>query len=242
MDWKTCRSKTRKIENSVIAMIVAIFIAGAIFDYFVSKGIVFVYVNDINSLSLTLLQIQAAITTLTITIVALLSGSISDSYMGIPLSMYFLEIRPCVLKQKRVICIEFVGLVCNVFMHIFSAYNVVIAVFLASMLLILISIFEIYEIFKGRHQTLDEIESYVYRQIEIQKDCYELGKNLIYDWKNMAVLQPESEFERYSKIYFKLIDTILSKNKDIDQVNDLSEDFASFLLTHESILLSFLKM
>ncbi len=234
MDWKTCRSKTRKIENSVIAMIVAIFIAGAIFDYFVSKGIVFVYVNDINSLSLTLLQIQAAITTLTITIVALLSGSISDSYMGIPLSMYFLEIRPCVLKQKRVICIEFVGLVCNVFMHIFSAYNVVIAVFLASMLLILISIFEIYEIFKGRHQALDEIESYVYRQIEIQKDCYELGKNLIYDWKNMAVLQPESEFERYSKIYFKLIDTILSKNKAITKVNDLSEDFASFLLTHES--------
>ena len=234
MDWKTCRSKTRKIENSVIAMIVAIFIAGAIFDYFVSKGIVFVCVNDINSLSLTLLQIQAAITTLTITIVALLSGSISDSYMGIPLSMYFLEIRPCVLKQKRVICIEFVGLVCNVFMHIFSAYNVVIAVFLASMLLILISIFEIYEIFKGRHQTLDEIESYVYRQIEIQKDCYELGKNLIYDWKNMAVLQPESEFERYSKIYFKLIDTILSKNKAITKVNDLSEDFASFLLTHES--------
>ena len=37
MDWKTCRSKTRKIENSVIAMIVAIFIAGAIFDY--NKGI-----------------------------------------------------------------------------------------------------------------------------------------------------------------------------------------------------------
>ena len=37
----------------------------------------------------------------------------------------------------------------------FSAYNVVIAVFLASMLLILISIFEIYEIFKGRHQTLE---------------------------------------------------------------------------------------
>lgn len=234
MDWKTCRSKTRKIENSVIAMIVAIFIAGAIFDYFVSKGIVFVYVNDIDSLSLTLLQIQAAITTLTITIVALLSGSISDSYMGIPLSMYFLEIRPCVLKQKRVICIEFVGLVCNVFMHIFSAYNVVIAVFLASMLLILISIFEIYEIFKGRHQTLDEIESYVYRQIEIQKDCYEIGKNLIYDWKNMAVLQSESEFERYSKIYFKLIETILSKNKVITKVNDLSEDFALFLLTHES--------
>ena len=187
MDWKTCRSKTRKIENSVIAMIVVIFIAGAIFDYFVSKGIVFVYVNDINSLSLTLLQIQAAITTLTITIVALLSGSISDSYMGIPLSMYFLEIRPCILKQKRVICAEFIGLVCSVFMHIFSAYNGVIAIFFASMILILISIFEIYEVFKGRHQTLDEIESYVYNQIETSKECYELGKNLIYDWKNMAV-------------------------------------------------------
>ncbi|SFG59742.1 hypothetical protein [Oribacterium sp. WCC10] len=59
-----------------------------------------------------------------------------------------------------------------------------------------------YEIFKGRHQTLDEIEAYVYNQIEITKDCYKLGKNLIYDWKNMAVSQSEDEFERHSKIYF----------------------------------------
>ena len=234
MGWNTCKRKTRAVEISAIIMIISIIVEGIISDCLVSKGVVFVYVNNINGLSLTLLQIQAAITTLTITIIALLSGSISDSYMGIPISMYYLEIRPCILKQKRVICIEFVGLVCNVFMHIFSAYNVVIAVFLASMILILISVFEIYEIFKGRHQALEEIESYVYNQIEIKKDCYGLVKNLIYDWKNAAVLQTEDEFERYWKIYFKLIEVILSKYKDIDQVNDLSEDFASFLLTHES--------
>ena len=46
--------------------------------------------------------------------------------------------------------------------------------------------------------------------------------------------QSEDEFEKHSKIYFNLLETILSKNKDIAQVNDLSEDFASFLLTHES--------
>ena len=234
MSWNACKRKARTVEISAIIMIISIIVEGIISDCLVSKGVVFVYVNNINGLSLTLLQIQAAITTLTITIIALLSGSISDSYMGIPLSMYYLEIRPCILKQKRVICIEFVGLICNVFMHIFSAYNVVIAVFLASMILILISVFEIYEIFKGRHQALEEIESYVYNQIEIKKDCYGLGKNLIYDWKNVAVLQTEDEFERYWKIYFKLIEVILSKYKDIDQVNDLSEEFASFLLTHES--------
>lgn len=234
MDWNACKSKTKIVEISAIVIIIGIVMAGVVSDCLVSKGVVFVYVNDINNLSLTLLQIQAAITTLTITIVALLSGSISDSYMGIPLSMYFLEIRPCILKQKRVICAEFIGLVCSVFMHIFSAYNGVIAIFFASMILILMSIFEIYEVFKGRHQTLDEIESYVYNQIETSKECYELGKNLIYDWKNMAAFQSEDEFEKHSKIYFNLMETILSKNKDIVQVNDLSEDFASFLLTHES--------
>lgn len=234
MSWNAYKRKARTVEISAIIMIILIIVEGIISDCLVSKGVVFVYVNNINDLSLTLLQIQAAITTLTITIIALLSGSISDSYMGIPLNMYYLEIRPCILKQKRVICIEFVGLVCNVFMHIFSAYNVVIAVFFASMILILISVFEIYEIFKGRHQALEEIESYVYNQIEIKKDCYGLGKNLIYDWKNVAVLQTEDEFERYWKIYFKLIEVILSKYKDIDQVNDLSEEFASFLLAHES--------
>lgn len=69
----------------------------------VEHGIIFHIVEDLNDVSLTLLQIQAAVTTLTLTIIDLLSGNVSDSYMGIPISMFYLEKRPFLLKQKAVI-------------------------------------------------------------------------------------------------------------------------------------------
>lgn len=75
----------------------------------VEHGIIFHIVEDLNDVSLTLLQIQAAVTTLTLTIIDLLSGNVSDSYMGIPISMFYLEKRPFLLKQKAVILTEFLA-------------------------------------------------------------------------------------------------------------------------------------
>ena len=94
MDWDLYRKKIQYKEILVIIFAVLMAVSGVIFDFLVARGCIFLEVNDLNEVSLVLLQIQATITTLTLTIIALLSGNISDFYMGISISAYFLEIRP----------------------------------------------------------------------------------------------------------------------------------------------------
>ena len=98
-------------------------ILGVIADIKVANGFVFHYIEDINSFSLTLLQIQASIATLTIALVALISGNISDSYMGVSVSNYYLNLRPAILKQKVIIVFSMILLTAGVVLHIWEAYN-----------------------------------------------------------------------------------------------------------------------
>ena len=233
MKWKDNVSNTKVKEEVIIAVLGIILLVGVISDYLVSTGCVLIEVKDLTNASLVFLQIQATITTLIITIIALLSGSISDSYMGIPVSMFYLEIRPVYLKQKRVILIEFVSLAISLCAHLLGMYNFVIVNFLVSLVLILVSAFEIYEVFNGKKTTLEEIESYVQFLIDGGENLSKHGRALIYDWKNIIQGQPESDFDKYSKVFFDIIDSMLSGDGIINEINSLAEDMSLFLLMNE---------
>ena len=149
MKWKDNVRNTKFKEEVIIAVLGIALLFGVISDYLVSTGCVLIEVIDITDVSLVFLQIQATVTTLIITIIALLSGSISDSYMGIPVSNFYLEIRPVFFKQKRIILIEFVSLAISSCAHLLGMYNFVIVNFLTSLVLILVSALEIYAVFNG---------------------------------------------------------------------------------------------
>lgn len=234
MNWKDRRKRSITIEIIVIAIAIVILLIGCVCDVLVERGIIFHIVEDLNDVSLTLLQIQAAVTTLTLTIIALLSGNISDSYMGIPISMFYLEKRPFLLKQKAVILAEFLALALSIWGHIYGAYNLVIAFFMSSMILIVISILEIYEVFKGKRGTLEEVESYVRFLFENEKNYKDIGDAFIEDWKSIAQTQSKEEFDHYFQVFCVLIERILNCEKNIDDVNSYSENMALFLLEHES--------
>lgn len=234
MDWDSYRKKIQYKEILVIIFAVLMAVSGVIFDLLVARGSIFLEVNDFNEVSLVLLQIQATITTLTLTIIALLSGNISDFYMGISISAYFLEIRPVFLKQRRIIVIEFLTLALSVICHLLGEYNSVVMCFFISMVIILVAIFEIYAIFKGRRKSEDEIVLYVNYLIENNNNYLEIGENLLYDWKRVADKQSVEDFDDYSKVFFALISKILSKYKKVDEVKTLAENITMFLLTNES--------
>lgn len=234
MNWVDNRKRIKCIEFSIIILAILSTFFGIICDFLVSKGNVIIRVAELSVFSLTLLQIQATITTLTLTIIALLSGNISDSYMGIPISKFYLEIRPYMLKQKIVICVEFFELLFCVLCQILAFYNTMIASFVSSMFIILVSIFNTYSIFRGVRNTLDEIEYYIYYQISVGKNCVNIGEQLVYDWKKIVSYQSTEEFDKYMEFFTKTINAILTYEGMTEDINSLSESMSLFLLTHDS--------
>ncbi|WP_044936633.1 hypothetical protein [Pseudobutyrivibrio sp. LB2011] len=236
MNWKKRRKKVVIVESIIIVFVSILFVVGIVCDYLVSRGIVFHIVTDFNDISLVLLQIQATITTITLSIIALLSGAINTSYYGVPVSMFYLEKKPFLLKQKTVIIIEFMCMVINIWAHIYSKYNTVIALFMGSMIIIVASILEVYGIFRGRRVTLSEIKDYVEFLFENDANYSVVGTCFIDDWKEIVSLQSSEEFENYMSFFHKLLIRIISKEKDTDTLNSLTENIAYYLLSHNTKL------
>ncbi len=106
-DWKKVRSKAIIIEILAVFAIAVFIVIGLLLQLH-SNTILGTISNNIDkNFALTILQIQAMVNTLTISIIALISGCVSDSSMGIVFSDYYLNIRPYIFKQKRIVAITF---------------------------------------------------------------------------------------------------------------------------------------
>lgn len=103
-EWKKIRKKYFLLDIIGISGIILCFMVGILSDWnvLVKKNILII-IDDIESFSLTILQIQATVGTLIVAIIALIAGNISDSYMGISVSDFYLNIKPWKLKQKILI-------------------------------------------------------------------------------------------------------------------------------------------
>lgn len=219
-----------------ITLSIIFIILGIIFDGLVSKGIVFYEVESLIDYSMVLLQIQASIGTLTIAIIALISGNITDSYMGVSVSDYYLNIRPWILKQKRIIFASLILLVVNVIFHMWRLYNLVIFIFIITFILVGVSIAEIYSIFGGKRKMQKEIEKY-YKHVMQKTDNYqeklEVCSAFIEDWKEVSKTQNEEEFEKYTKLLMEGIEVLLNERTDqsIKDINKLTHEIAINLLT-----------
>jgi putative uncharacterized protein (fragment) len=80
----------------ILLFTIAFLFLGAMIDSMVicKQILVIIKVENISEFSLALIQIQATIVTLMLSIIGILSGVLSDQYMGVSVSYYFLEIKP----------------------------------------------------------------------------------------------------------------------------------------------------
>ena len=105
-EWNRIHKQNKKLECIALIIMAICFLLGGWCDWNVLiKDNVLIFVKDINSFSLTILQIQASVGTLIIAIIALITGNISDSYMGVSISDFYLNIKPWKLTQKILIFI-----------------------------------------------------------------------------------------------------------------------------------------
>lgn len=118
------------------------------------------------------LQIHASLLSLTIALVAVMSGLISDSYMGISYTDFRLNIRPIGYNQHTIIkrSLAFIAIAALSFW--FQLYYLVAGFLFCEILLIYISVCSIYSIFKGKQSLQKEIKDYTRSMQVSQPQCY----------------------------------------------------------------------
>ena len=106
-EWKKIQ-KTYKIRELIgITGMIMSFVIGAICDWNVLvQSNILIPIDDIEAFSLTIIQIQATVGTLIFTIIALITGNISDSYIGVSISDFYLNLKPWKLTQKVLIVVS----------------------------------------------------------------------------------------------------------------------------------------
>ena len=231
-EWKRIRCFRTLRELVAIGIFLGIIAICIYYEVVFKKGISLFGDAKLDDISLAILQIQATVMTLSLTIITILSGSIADSYMGVAISEYYLEKRPVLFKQRCIIIIEFVCLICSVFFHIITKDSLVIACFLISVGLILISVAEVYSSFKGKNHTSNEIELYVRYLFEEDEKYQNTGKSFLKDWKAIVEKQSLEEFNQYFNLFIILVKRCI-RQSDIRFANSLSEEMSIFLLQHE---------
>lgn len=211
--WKKIRGKHKTLELLGIIGIVACIIIGSICDWHVLvRNNILIEIDDIESFSLTIIEVQATLGALIIAIIALITGNISDSYMGVPISEFYLNIRPWKLTQKTLIIIALFFSLMGLIAHALNLYNIVFYIFIATIIVILVSILEIYAAFKGKNKQNQEIEAYINYIIEAgiksDKKC-ELFENFVEDWEKDIEFQDKQSYEKYLKVFEKFLVTVL---------------------------------
>ena len=216
--WKMMQKKNKKMELIGIISVILCLTIGIVCDWNVLiKKNILIPVDDIQSFSLTILQIQATIGTLIFTIITLITGSISDSYMGISISDFYLSIKPWKLTQKKLIIISLGLCLASVIFHSLGLYNVVFYLFVATLVVVLISINEIYSAFKGKNKQNNEIETYIYYMLESD---IEYGKklnifqNFVLDWENVVDSQNQQNYDKFLEIFEKGMSAIWNYRTD----------------------------
>ena len=81
MDWKEIRRKVKREEKIFVFIILGIIIVSIIDEVIAKSGYAFLFVLNYESVSLVVIQIQATVQTLSIALLALVSGK-SDEYYG----------------------------------------------------------------------------------------------------------------------------------------------------------------
>lgn len=216
-EWEKIREKYVKIEKIGIGAMVTFFVIGIISDICVAFGYRLITLADIEAFSLTVLQIQATVGTLTLTIIALITGNISDSNLGVSVTDYYMNIRPKWLKQKRIIYTSLLFILSGVICFGLKLHNILFFIFLSTLVAVVISIAELYSAFKGKNETDYEIEEYI-RDMLAREGNIEEKKSYFHgfidEWKKKSNAQDKESYEHYFDICKIFMEYLYNTERD----------------------------
>lgn len=116
---------------------------------------------DNEDLFINLFTIQATVSTLSIAVVALITGFFSENIYGISVIGYITSIRPWAFKHKNLILFDLIIIAVNYYLVSMKYYNISIVIFIMSIAISCILVKDISVIFKGKNNLNNEIHDYI---------------------------------------------------------------------------------
>lgn len=159
------KSKTSKLfwEILIILFISITIIASILADFSLIKipNFFALRISNKEDLMFNLFTTQATLATISIAIIALSSGVVSESILGISITRYISQLRPRVFKHQRLIILSLVISFINYFAVSCNLFNTSIAIFLLSVIISVILVKDLFLIFLGRREIKQQIEFYI---------------------------------------------------------------------------------
>lgn len=169
-------------DNFMFTILITLFI-GVICD--VGK-FYFVIIDDIKTLSLTIMQIQTTIGVLIITILSLLAGNLGESYYGVSICDYYLNIKPNKFTFIKIIFIILVLSLISIVAYAFDFYSTILCIFIIVLFCVVTAIEYIYYPFSGRKIQTEEIKKYILNSIEnLEISIDDVFERFCSDWKKI---------------------------------------------------------
>ena len=191
---------------------------------------------------MTLLQIQATISTLIVAFVAIIGGNINDMYMGISVTDYLLNIKPCkILRQKYLFVESIIFLIANIVIYLMKLPLIFfLVVFALSIVTVVISGFGIFSVFDGKEKIKSKIKQYIDKNIlnekthgnKIELKRKEFVQSFANDWANNITLQNNVNFDEYLEVFLKAV-CIMYQNESqlsIDTINNVTINLCTKML------------
>ena len=221
LNWQKNNASLRRIEMASLVLMICCLVLAVLMDIMHIDIIICeklnispIMIDDFCTLSLTVLQIQASISTVGIALIALISGFMSEEYHGISVSDYFLNIKPRIFKQNNIIIGLLILTAGNVALHFFKMYNAVIAVLWVSCIIIIVSVIELYDAFKGKTKIIGEIDAYIDYMIFSDEVYYEKKCEIIRNYCCSVPKMNEKQYEEYKTRYKKGLCELLKGNPE----------------------------
>ena len=240
------KTKSLLFEIVVISGIIGMITGSILADFSVLKipQIFVMNIHNQEELMFNLFATQATVATISIAIVSLISGVVSDSIYGISVTQYISQLMPRLFKHKRLIIFSLIITLLNYFVVSYKYYNTSIAIFALSIVISIILVKDTFLIFLGRKELKKQIGTYIlenYQKIGVDNFHISLLENdevskTTYLKENLEVIRSVFEIEvtnckgNKTKV-IKNIETIIS-DVFIDISNKKLSESATILLDY----------
>lgn len=153
----------KHLEYTIAIFIISLPIFSILVDFSIIRLPLFFIMKTVQPEELlnTLFSVQASVATISIAIIALITGFSTESMYGISVSNYIMQIKPHILKHKIIIMVNLVLIIINYFSLAYSLYNLSISILVVSVVLSLKMVIDISQIFHGKRELQQEIKHYI---------------------------------------------------------------------------------
>ena len=234
MVYRDIKSNTKRKEKVWMCSIAVILLCGVVSELIVKAGKTIIFIDDMASLTLAVISIQATVATLVITVLSLMANKMDDAFQGVSANDFLLNIKPWLFTQKRIIVAEIIGIIISVGLQVLALYNMIMAVFVATMALVLLSISQIYDAFSGTERLHEEIVAYIIDGLDewetFDEDRYHrsLSKFEAFSkqWSDEIANQTKAEYDGYLDTFSKFFPCMYSDDDGRVKLLSACEDLS----------------